>query len=365
MEKISDRQLTGIMIMVILLGLSVSGIADRSMQNAWLATLCGIIIAAPFYFMYARITGLFEGCGLFEIIYQVFGRVFGGILVMIMSLYSLGVGSASLRQMSEFNKISSMPETSQILTMIFLITACIYILKKGVSTLARFTGILIPIILLFFLTMPLFSIKDWNLDNIFPIMGNVNGYFLSDMFTTATCPFGEIILITPLFAFKKNKTNNYKIYFIGLLIGGFIIFLDSLRCIAVMGAHTMSLLYYPMYIATGIINVMDFFNRVESLSIGMFIFMLIVKICVCIYVFSSGLGSVIGSSNYKSLITPSAFLMVALSLIIFKNTIQSFKFMEIYKYYGLVFQAIIPAAIWIGAEITVKNRKRLEAVPMG
>ena len=47
MEKVSNRQLTGIIVKIIVVGILMSDGANRSMQDAWLATLFACVLAVP------------------------------------------------------------------------------------------------------------------------------------------------------------------------------------------------------------------------------------------------------------------------------------------------------------------------------
>ncbi len=361
MEKISSRDLTGILIMIIISGILVSGGADRSMGNAWIASAVAVVVALPLYMIYARITGLFPGKGFFEIAWRCFGKVGGGIIIGLLSLYALYTGAMSMRYFSEFNQVVSMPETSQTVTLIFFGAVCIYIMKKGISCLGKFTSVVLPVILFLIVLIIILSAKDWKIYNIKPILENVDGRFASDIFTTFAFPLGEVVLLTTLFGFKKSEKSGYKIYLYGLIIGGAILVIETLRSILVLGPHTISLLYYPSYTATGIINIMDFFTRIEVVVSGSFLVAQIVKVCLCIYAFSGGIGSIIGCVSYKTLVVPTVLFMISVAMIIFKNTLESYEFMEIFRYFAIVFQIALPLIVWIGAEITGRNERKLSA----
>ena len=51
MENLSNRQLTGIIVMITVSGIMLSGGASRSMQDSWIAAISAAVIAIPFYLM--------------------------------------------------------------------------------------------------------------------------------------------------------------------------------------------------------------------------------------------------------------------------------------------------------------------------
>lgn len=361
MEKVSDRQLGSIIVLTIISGILMSGGSDRSMQNAWIAAALAVAVMVPVYLIYMRITWLFPGKGLFEVAYRVYGKIGGGIIVALMSIYAFYVGGMAMRTFSEFNQVVSMPETSQIVTLIIIGIVCIYTVKKGIGTLGGFANLVTPLIIFLILLMNVLSLPDWKIYYTLPLMHNPGKEFFSDIFTAAVYPIGEAVLVCTLFGFKKEKKGYGKIFLWSLVSGGILLVLETLRAIMVLGANTISILYYPSYTATGVINIMDFFTRIEVTISASFMVAQIVKICVCVYAFSSGIGSLVGASSYKALVTPTVFAMVSLALIVFKNTIDSYEFLDTYRVYAVFFQLVIPVALWIGAEVVSRQEKRLAA----
>ena len=146
----------------------------------------------------------------------------------------------------------------------------------------------------------------------------------------------------------------------GLLIGGFLLAAETLRSITVLGTHTITLTYYPSYTATGVINIMDFFTRIEVIVSTAFLFAQTVKISLCVYVFCSGLGSILKCADYKNLAVPTVLGMTALSSVVFKNTPDTYEFLQIYKFFAPFFQVVLPGIIFVGAELYLRRKKALE-----
>ncbi len=362
MEKVSGRQLSAVITLVIISGILMSGGSDRSMQDSWIAAMTAVAVMVPIYFIYARITALFPGKGLFEIVLRVTGKYAGTGIILLMSLYAFYVGAMAMRIFSEFNQVVSMPETSQLLTLIIFASAVVYIVKKGVPSIGKFAQIALPVIAFLIIIINILSFQDWKLHHTLPLMYNVGKDFWKDVFTTSVFPIGEAVFVCALFGFKKDKGGNGKIFLKGLALGGGFLVLETLRSIMVLGANTISLLYYPSYTATGVINIMDFFTRIEVTISASFFVAQIVKVCLCLYVFSSGLGVALGAGSYKALVLPGAFAMTALALILFKSTVDSYEFLDVYKFYALLFQILLPVGLWIGAELVAFRDRRLSSV---
>ena len=59
-------------------------------------------------------------------------------------------------------------------------------------------------------------------------------------------------------------------------------------------------------------------------------------------------------------VMPTVFLMVAMASILFKNTVESYEYLSVYKYYGVIFQMVIPTLLWISTEISAHRIRHLE-----
>ncbi len=361
MEKVSNRQLTGIIVMILVSGIMMSGGASRSMQDSWIASALAAILAVPFFLMYARLADLFPGKGLFEIAYEVFGRFFGGIIVFLISFYAFHLGGMAMKNFSEFNMDVSMPETPQLVTLIMFGAATLYIIKKGIEVLGRFTDFFLPIMIFLILLMNVLSVGKMNFSNVLPVLKSKPEDFFSDVFSAFAFPVSEVSLAACLMGFKKNKTKTRKIFLYGLLVGGALLVAETLRSITVLGTHTIALTYYPSYVATGVINIMDFFTRIEVIVSAAFLFAQTVKVCVCVYVFSSGTGSILKSTDYRTLAVPTVLGMIALASVVFKNTPDTYKFLQIYKFFAPFFQIALPAVIFAGAQFYLKRERSLTA----
>ena len=327
------------------------------MQNAWIASAFSLICAIPVYLMYARINTLYPGNSIFFTAIKILGNFFGNIFIVLFSLYAFYFGAMSMGIFAGFNQVVSMPETSRMLTFVIFSGVCLYILKKGIGTLGNFASIASSVIIFLIILINILSINQWQPYYLFPIFQIKPSTFFGDVFLTGVFPLGEAVILCTLFGFTEKSAKKPLLW--GLFIGGFLLVLEILRSIAVLGPGTISLLYYPSYTATGVINIMDFFSRVEvTISVSFYVAQ-IIKVCICIYGVSSGIGSLLNCPSYKTLVLPITACMISLALILFRNTADCYDFLKAYKYYALFFQVAIPFVLWIFAEFSHLRDKRL------
>ena len=327
------------------------------MQNAWIASALSVLFALPVYLIYARINTLYPGNSIFFTAKKILGGFWGSIFILLFSLYAFYLGAMSMGIFAGFNQVVSMPETSRMLTFIIFGGVVIYILKKGIGTLGSFVNIAAVTIIFLIILINILSVNQWQPYYLLPVFQVKPSTFFGDVFLTGVFPLGEAVILCTLFGFTEKSVKKPLLW--GLIIGGFLLVLEILRSVAVLGPGTISLLYYPSYTATGVINIMDFFSRVEvTISVSFYVAQ-IVKVCICTYGVSSGIGSLLNCPSYKTLVLPITGCMIALALILFGNTADCYDFLKSYKFYALFFQVALPLVLWIFAEFSHLRDKRL------
>ena len=105
-------------------------------------------------------------------------------------------------------------------------------LKEGIEVIGRWSEFFVWIVILLFVAISILSISQMDINRLKPI--------LKGIFSNFSFPFGETVIFTMVFS-NISKAKNYNKTFIGgLLIGGFIVFLATLRNLLVLGSETIS-----------------------------------------------------------------------------------------------------------------------------
>jgi spore germination protein KB len=76
----------------------------------------------------------------------------------------------------------------------------------------------------------------------------------------------------------------------------------------------------------------------------------IVKIAVAIYATSLGIAKLMNLGDYRKVTLPITWLMIALSTITFGNTVEFLGWSQIYFYFALPFQILLPLILWLRGE---------------
>lgn len=358
-EIITVRQSIGIMVVFILGSTLVLGAGGTAKQDGWMAVLLSILISSPLFFVYSRLLSLFPGCGLYEILEKVFGRILGKVIALPFIWFSFHLGALVIRNFTEFINIVSIPETPQYIIALFMILLCIWAVKAGVEVIGRWTSFTFPLLIavisvITFLFLPILDFR-----NLKPVLYNGFAPVLDSAFSVFAFPLAETILFTTILSNLQKGSSPYKVYFWSLFIGGMIILLVSVRSLLVLGPESVSILYFPSYASVRLINIGNFLQRIEVSVSTIFLLAGFTKTNICLYASSTGLAKVLKISDYKHLVAPVGLAMMTLSTIIYSNTIEMFEWAsKIYKYYSIPFEIILPLVIWIAAEIKVRSQKR-------
>lgn len=355
-EIISDKQA------ICLVSLSMIGESSIFIEgifagkDLWISILLAILLTLPLVIIFARLQSLFPEKDLFDIIEICFGKYMGKLLIILYTWFAFDCIGIVLTDFGFFVRTVAFRETPRLIPIILLAAVAAYGAKKGIEVLGRFSEIIFIIPIIFEIAAILLILPKMNINNIRPVLYNGIQPVIKGAFLSFTFPFAYMVGL-PL-ALSCFKTNNspYKAYLSGLLIGGIIIFAVSLTDILVMGAAASESLYYPTYIAVSKIKVGSFIQRLEMISAIIFMIGGFIETAIWIMASSKGITKLFGFKDYKFVVVPISLLTVNLTVFEFRSIMHYFQWsIEIWPYYVIPFEAILPIIIWITAEIKMKK----------
>lgn len=356
MKQVSAKQNVCIFITFLISSIPMISGYNNAKQDIWLSYLLAFAAAIPLMLICVRICSLFPEKNLFEILGEVFGKKAGMIITGLYILYILSTAGISLRISSEFIHVISLSETPQWITLAFFFVLCAYGARKDYEGVARFSAFILPIILLMLVGFILLSINMYDVNNFEPIdRENFTG-IADTAWTAFAYPFGELVISYVFFSdMKLKKGKGYLAYIILISVAFLSILAMIFNNILVLGAPSMTRLYFPTHMAHSIIN-LGAFSGTETLSSSIFFIASIVKCIVCIIAAARGLYFIAPKTKKASSAVVTLFCAVCciFALLIFRNTMQMFNFFYYSRYYSILFQ-LFPIILWLGAEIKAKK----------
>lgn len=357
-EVITNKQMFAIITMFLMGSTLVLGAVGEAKQSAWLAIIFGTLFAVPIIVIYAKTLSLFPGKDVFEIMEMVFGKIIGKATSLLFTWFAFHLGALVIRNFGEFITTVSIPETPKLILMLMLAIMCIWIIRDGIEVLGRWTCATLPILLFIIITIVSLSLTNADVENLKPVLEEGFAPVLSGAFGLISFPYAETVLLMATFNSLPNQKSSYKVYLSGLFFGGLMIFIITLRNILVLGADTISLLYFPSYVAVSKLNIGDFFQRVELMVSIVFIFSGFVKISICLLAACKGISKVLNIENYRFIVAPVGLMMVNLAYWIYNDIIEMEEWaFKIWKYYAFPFQVILPVILLAVAVIRLKIGK--------
>jgi len=354
-EAISERQAIILVILFILGSSLLLGCGSEAKQDSWIAIIIGILWSVILLLMFSRILSLYPGKDLFDILQIVMGKFLGKIISILMIWFAFHDGAIVLSNLLEFTVTLVFPDTPVLVLMIFFTMLVIWSLKAGIEVLGRWAEFFSWVIISIVLIVPVLSIPQMDINRLKPILSNGMAPLLKGAFSSFSFPFGETVIFTMVFS-NISKVKNYKKTFIvGLLVGGSLVLLTSLRNLLVLGSETVSRLYFKSTLSVSLIK-LGFLQRLEMTVIIVFIVCVFIKVSIATFAVCNGISKVFSFNDYKFMATPIALLMLSFSSFVYKSSMEMVFFASnVWPYYSFVFEVIIPLIIFIVAEIRSRS----------
>lgn len=169
----------------------------------------------------------------------------------------------------------------------------------------------------------------------------------------ASFPFGETVLFAMVIFQVKQQITSKNTLIYGLLAGLFLLDLGVIRSITVLGVDGTMRYIYPVVETVMEVpssNILEVFLTISWFAFGF------MKLVLCYYAFVFGFAQWIGLKDYKSLVLPVGVIIIALSILVYSNSIEEVFFAsKIYPVYAIPIEYGIPFVLWMVAKIRINN----------
>lgn len=359
LERLAPVQGVSIIILFLIGSTLFMGGTGEAGNDSWIATLMAIAFSVPLYACFARLSWLYPGKNLFDMLESAFGKFAGKLVSLLYVWYAFHLGAMVLRNFGEFTKSVTLTETPMFIPMLCIGVICIWVTRLGIEVFGRSAQLLMVFIVLVVALVQVLSLPLWDALYLKPVMAEGFMPILSSSTSILAFPFAEIVLLMSVFHTFNHKMVAWKVLIKGLLVAGPIILIIDMRNVMVLGADLLSGLYFPSYVAVSRINVGDFLQRIEGSVAILFVMAIFVKISLCMFTACIGLQRVFNLSDSKVIAFPLGLLMIYYAMIVFVNIMDMHVFAYAsYKYYAFPFQVVIPLLLLLKSEVKrMRSRK--------
>lgn len=288
------------------------------------------------------------------------GKALKSFIGIIFIFYFIFSSSILLRNFCECLKIVYYPMTSLIFIILtFIIVICIA-LQHRFSSIAKVNLLIIPLVVISIIFLFVANIKNFSLDNIFPIFGD--GLF--DTFVTGLGnlgAFGGITLLYFLPPYLKEPQKMKKIYLSSIILGTIYFIL----CVSIILFMFISLMYtnqiMPLYSAARHIEFGNFFQRLESIFLLIWILQMVCYLSIVAKISISIFKKITNINDEKPIIFVFGLLIFAISLLPANYAISKFIEDYIYNYMVIIISIFLGLSLLILAYLKKKKKKELNS----
>ncbi|MBW7454982.1 endospore germination permease, partial [Paenibacillus sepulcri] len=259
---------------------------------------------------------------------KILGR-WGGTLYMLIYIgFFILLSAFTLRNMGDFIGTAILPETPRWFTHITFMIVIAYGVLLGAEVIGRtgellFMWIFIVTGIVFLL---LFNKMDYN--NMFPILANGWGQPLGGLYPIVGFPLGEYTFMMMLLQLVRPEDRpklRRKLWSYAVVIGVSALAMTFLL-LTVLGVELATRSPYAVYDMAKEIDLGDVVERVEITIAVIWISTVFTKFVLCFYVANLAAAELLRFSTYRSLTVPLAFIVVPLSLVVYRNSAQITQF---------------------------------------
>jgi len=289
-------------------------VAEKAGTAGWILIVYLTVLSLFLFTIISKIYKNFQGKDIIDIGEYVggnIGRILIGLIIIIDYMF---IAPGVLREFSDSLKIITLDKTPIGFVMLFFLIGMITAAFYGIEPITRFSAIIVPIVAATFILIIIGIIPNFNLTNLFPLMGSgVNNIFIKGIPNVSIFSGISILFILPPFL------NSYDCFrktgFYSILLSGFFLTVGAL-------IYTLSIPYpasteftMPMYTLARTIDWGRFFTRIESIFVfawaaSAFIYLSILLFFI-VYVFKK----TFRLEYYTPLILPVSVLVFAFALI--------------------------------------------------
>mgnify|MGYP003836037567 CR=1 FL=1 len=358
-QQISVKQ--GVMMMAMyILGttfLVSSGI--EAGQDIWIAYLISLGLSLVLVCMYARMMSHMPGKDFFTIMETLLGRPLTVIFLIIMSVYLFQHLSYVLRHFSEYINVAGLPGTPLVASLISMGLLCALGVIYGIEVLGKWSEWFLLFVAAFIILAALLLTREMHIDYLRPILQNGFAPIAKGVWALISFPFGQLVAFLFILPPARTKREPYRIFILGLLIGGALIFVSSMSNVLVLGVKGVARLFYPTYSTLAIIRIGTFIQRLEIAATTIFMITVFVKAAVLLLGLIRSLARILKLKSYTFIVIPVMLLAINYGFNAYRGNLEHYTGIAVFvPYFTTFYQIIIPFLIFMLLEWSAARRRR-------
>ena len=360
-KKVPGTKISSLLVFLIVGSSVAMGANGETKQDSWIAVAAATGAALLLAWLYSAVLRLHPGKNMFDIFVDVFGNIGGKVVCALYVIYTGYLGARIFALYDSFIRIVNLDATPTVAILLISVPLIAGLVKCGLKNMGSCAKFLIVIVFLMTGTTIVLVAHFMDPGNIKPILAASPKAMLGTVFAYLTLPLGEIVMGMSFFGEIDQKESPFRILSKGVLIGGALLTVISLRNLLLLGAPTCRLFLFTSYDAVGFISVGDFVTRL-SVFIGVELTLTgVIKLSVLTYSTTLGVSKILGLKKFLQPAVPCCALMAALSMTLYSNFLTEMDFQKYVSLIDIPFEIALPAAVLITGKIRQRGKKKKKA----
>ncbi|MCL2056075.1 MAG: endospore germination permease [Oscillospiraceae bacterium] len=355
--KLSFRDGAAMIIVIQISKIMVLGFPMGAKSDTWAAILLAAFGALPLMALYARLVRLMPGKSIFGMAERAVGRPIAVLICALYLYYFLVAAGITIGSFSQFVHLAFLPGTSYVTICAGFFIVCAYLAYSGVETLGKWSFIVLMFSAFVITASVLLSFAKMKMPGLILPMESGLPMIVSSGAKLLSIPFGEAIIFMSMAGDLDEKVNPYKLFIGASAVSGAVVLLIYLHNTSLLGQENMNTMYFPSYKAASVINIGTIGTRIEALIACSFIIEGITKAAAGIAATARAAAEILRVRHFRDIAWQIGLLCLAAATFAFSNVTEMFEHIDnVYPIYAAVFQLLIPAVIWVAAEVRKVGR---------
>ena len=340
MERISVAQLFSMTVLFQIGTTIIFGFSSTSGRDAWITALLSTVLGVLIIIVYLKLMQLQPGLTLVEWFPSQFGKWIGtpiSWMYILLFIYDAGRAAGDIKDLIPVTILPKTPPVAIIATFLALIA---YAVSSGIENIGRLSEIWMPIIVGLYIIVVCIIVATGMIDlnHIQPVLSKGWDRIWGAVWPLGiTQSFGETIGFAMLWPLVKERNKIFKFTVIATFTSGLLIFSVDFIAILVLGEAAFAKNIYPIYTLIQQVEVADFIENLDSVSVIFFLTTTFFKICIQVFGAVYGMQKLTKAKSSRFFIIPAAIAVAYLGMTMATNVVD-------HIYVGL---KVLPNNLWV------------------
>ncbi|NMB27628.1 MAG: endospore germination permease [Tissierellia bacterium] len=285
-------------------------------QDIWITLLLSIpytiILGLPMLYL----SNKFNDLTIIEYTEKILGKVIGKIIGLYYTGFLLMFCIVIVATLVEILNTTMFIETPTWATTIIMLLTCIYISYKGLEPIARGAEIFVPFILGVILLFMVLGYNNYDFTVLLPVLRDSTFKELNIGALDRSIKFSDIIILAMITPNLKRKKDLNKIYIKSIIYSVIIVLLLAITTQAALGIEYAKHTIFPFFTFNRLIDLFDFIQRIDVLSVVAWITGNVGKIAGYLYFTTVAFSQTINRQKNQPYIIPIAIIILIATVLI-------------------------------------------------